>query len=122
MTQASFKASWCLIFLCFIFSGSKNIPTQFVNKWTNLLNIVLEGEILPNFVTSLFKFTVDSTHSFSHREVASLWIKEIFSGLKTQNSQSGLSFRTQSDCMKSRTFVTEILEHLSPFTLNFLQE
>jgi hypothetical protein len=69
-------------------SGTKKIPEEFLNKWNELLNIVHESEIMPDFIFKLFQFVCDDKNDLLHREVASLWIKEIFLCLiDTENSE-----------------------------------
>lgn len=67
-------------------SGNKKIPPDAIKKWNNLLNLMLEAEILHNFVYELFKFLCDESHDLLHRETASLWIKNIFTSIRNKHN------------------------------------
>ncbi|XP_044270409.1 uncharacterized protein LOC123015043 [Tribolium madens] len=104
-------------------TGVRKIPSDSLNKWNNLLNIMHEIQIMPNFIYKLFNFVCNDKNDFLHREVASLWIKEIFLAvLSNCNNENVLSFTRQNTSLKIKQFAIEVLEKLTLLTQNFARE
>ncbi|EFA00066.1 uncharacterized protein LOC100142009 [Tribolium castaneum] len=107
-------------------SGVKRIPPDYLNKWNKLFGGMYEAQIMPDFIYKLFNFVCDDRNDLLHREVASLWIKEIFLALINQQNNDKniavLSFSSHNNSLKDKHLVTEVLERLTPFTPNFARE
>ncbi|XP_044760407.1 uncharacterized protein LOC123317861 [Coccinella septempunctata] len=62
-------------------NGTKKIPSNFLQIWHKLLNLLYQNCTLFLLINKLADITESTTHEYSVKEIASLWIAELYQGL-----------------------------------------
>ncbi|CAH2014404.1 unnamed protein product [Acanthoscelides obtectus] len=114
---------------------STRIPSSFRDIWIDLLDILNDYNLLIPLLGKLYQFTGDSLMSSPLRNVASLWIDEIFKGLiskkyvkKEENMSEGeierkIKFKSlnQVPVEEVQTFEDMVLNSPNEYVFNYLE-